>query len=183
MATLTTAYIVLACYGLLLAFGLLVNPRAVRSFLIWLFNTRLLKRWHHIGEKVGSDLVAASDEYKAYDWRFWLKIIASTVIAWSARFFVVNGLLLAFSGGDLSFDLHLLAWGRQSVLFILMFVAITPGGSGLAEFSFVQVLSDICPNPPGAGTLAFLWRLIGFYPYMLLGAWLVPRWIRRIKRK
>ena len=180
ITTMIFTYVILAAYGGLLAFGLFLNPKAVRRFLIWLFHTRLLRRWAETGEKTGNDLVYASDEFKKYGTVYWLKVVASTIIAWSARFMVLNILLMMFSPTMIPFSTHLLAWGRQSVLFILMFVAFTPGGSGLAEFSFMQIMSDLCPDPPGSGMIAFLWRIISFYPYMLLGIWLLPRWIKRV---
>lgn len=178
--TMWTAYTILALYGLLLVFGIFINPNAVKRLLVWLFNTRLLRRWHHLGEKVGADLVIASQEFRDKKLGYWLKVVGSTIVAWASRFMVLNILFMTFAPNGLSFYEHLLAFGRQSVLFVLMFVAITPGGSGLAEFSFMEVLNDICPSPPGCGLLALLWRAIGFYPYMLLGIWLLPRWLHRI---
>ncbi|MBX7243581.1 MAG: flippase-like domain-containing protein [Bacteroidia bacterium] len=180
ISTMIFTYIILALYGGLLAFGLFLNPKAVRKFIYWLFNTRLLRRWAEAGEKTGNDLVTASETFRGYGFGYWMKVIGSTVLGWSSRFMVLNILLIMFSPGVLPFSTHLLAWGRQSVLFILMFVAFTPGGSGLAEFSFIEIMDDICPDPPGSGMIAFLWRIVGFYPYMLLGVWLLPRWIKRI---
>lgn len=182
--TMWTAYTILALYGMLLVFGIFINPNAVKKLLIWIFNTRLLRRWHHLGEKVGEDLVIASQEFRDKTFSYWLKVVGATIIAWASRFLVLNILFLTFAPHGLNFAEHLLIFGRQSILFVLMFVAVTPGGSGLAEFSFMQVLSDLCGNfPGGCGLLALLWRAIGFYPYMLLGIWLLPRWIRRIYGK
>lgn len=180
LTTMIFTYIILALYGGLLAFGLFLNPKAVRKFIYWLFNTRLLRRWVEAGEKMGNDLVLASEAFKEYGFGYWVKVVGSTILAWGSRFMVLNILLTMFSPKMLPFSTHLLAWGRQSVLFILMFVAFTPGGSGLAEFSFIEVMDDICPDPPGSGMIAFLWRVVGFYPYMLLGIWLLPRWIKRV---
>ncbi len=180
LSTMIITYLVLTLYGGLLAFGLFINPGAVSRFISWVFRTRLLRKWAKVGEKTGNDLVNASIEFKQYDKKYWLKVIGSTILAWSSRFLVLNLLIQMFSSGMVPFDTHLLVWGRQSVLFILMFVAFTPGGAGLAEFSFIEIMDDLCPTPPGSGMIALLWRMIGFYPYMLLGIWLLPRWIKRV---
>ncbi|GAB4426597.1 MAG: hypothetical protein OHK0039_44630 [Bacteroidia bacterium] len=31
--------------------------------------------------------------------------------------------------------------------------------------------------------LASIWRLISYYPYLLLGVFLLPRWLRRVYRR
>lgn len=173
-------YAFLAGYVALLGFGLIVNPHLIKRFLIWIFRFSWLHKWQHIGEKTGNDLIEASNEFKDKGVGYWLKLLGSTAVAWISRFLVLNGLLLAFSPVSLTFAQHSLAFGRQSALFLMMFAALTPGGSGIAEFLFSQLLSDMCPNPPGAAAMALLWRVVGFYPYMLLGAWLLPRWIHRV---
>lgn len=173
-------YAVLAVYVALLGFGLIINPHLIKRFLLWIFSIKWLKKWQHIGEKTGDDLIFASTEFKDKGLSYWGKLLLGTAIAWISRFLVLNTLLVAFSPVSLSFTQHSLAFGRQSALFLLMFAAVTPGGSGIAEFLFSQLLSDMCPNPPGAAGMALLWRVVGFYPYMLLGAWLLPRWIHRV---
>lgn len=173
-------YVILAGYVAILGFGLLVSPYLIKRFLIWVFSAKWLHKWHHLGEKTGDDLIAASEEFKGKGNMYWVKLFGSTAIAWISRFLVLNGLLVAFSPVALTFAQHSVAFGRQSALFLMMFAAITPGGSGIAEFLFSHLLSDICPNPPGDVAMALLWRVVGFYPYMLLGAWLLPRWIHRV---
>ncbi|MFN0200876.1 MAG: lysylphosphatidylglycerol synthase transmembrane domain-containing protein [Bacteroidia bacterium] len=174
------AYSVLFAYNSLLFFGIFVNPYAVKRLIIWVFHWKLFKKWKHLGEKVGDDLIAASENYRNQPFSYWLQLILSTVFAWASRFFVLNCLLSAFSPEVISLSTHGLAFSRQFVLFVLMFFAITPGGSGFAEVFFIQILDSMCPTPPGGGSLALIWRLIGYYPYMLLGIWLLPRWIHRV---
>ena len=180
MAFFWSIYAVLAGYVGILGFGLIGNPQVIKRFLMWIFRAKWLRKWEHLGEKTGDDLIAASAEFKGKGLGYWAKLLVSTAIAWTARFLVLNGLLIAFSPISLTFAQHSLAFGRQSALYLMMFAAITPGGSGIAEFLFSQLLSDMCPNPPGAAGMALLWRVVGFYPYMLLGIWLLPRWIHRI---
>jgi len=64
-------------------------------------------------------------------------------------------------------------------MWIMMLVSPTPGGSGFSEFVFSEYLSDFMPQVAGiAIIIAFVWRLITYYPYFIIGAFVVPRWIQ-----
>ena len=69
--------------------------------------------------------------------------------------------------------------GRQLVMWLVMLVTPTPGGSGMAEYLFGQLLSDFIANGSLALSLAFVWRLISYYPYLLIGSIVLPRWMGR----
>jgi uncharacterized protein (TIRG00374 family) len=68
-------------------------------------------------------------------------------------------------------------FARQLVMWILMLVTPTPGGSGVAEFTFDIFLGDFIPITGFAIALALLWRMITYYPYLLIGALMMPKWI------
>ena len=46
------------------------------------------------------------------------------------------------------------------------------------EFMFSDFLSEFIPHGLSA-TLGLLWRLISYYPYLFIGAIILPRWIRK----
>jgi uncharacterized protein (TIRG00374 family) len=58
-----------------------------------------------------------------------------------------------------------------------MLISPTPGSSGVAEFAFSGFLKEFIPLGL-VGALALLWRLISYYPYLFIGAAILPRWIR-----
>ena len=60
----------------------------------------------------------------------------------------------------------------------MMLVSPTPGGSGFAEYVFKEFLSSYIPVGGGIA-LALLWRLISYYPYLLIGAIVIPKWINK----
>jgi uncharacterized membrane protein YbhN (UPF0104 family) len=68
-------------------------------------------------------------------------------------------------------------------MWIMQLIAPTPGGSGFAEYIFTRYLGDLIPmnDIAMAGSvaiaLAFIWRLVSYYPYLILGALIVPKWI------
>jgi len=66
-----------------------------------------------------------------------------------------------------------------AVMWLVMLVTPTPGGSGMAEYLFGELLQDFIRNGALALSLAFLWRLISYYPYLLIGSILLPRWLRK----
>ena len=72
---------------------------------------------------------------------FWIKAFVATFLGWTARFWVVNFLILAF----VAVDDHLLIYGRQLVMWVIMLISPTPGGAGIAEFAFNGFLKDFIP--------------------------------------
>jgi uncharacterized protein (TIRG00374 family) len=79
---------------------------------------------------------------------------------------------------------HLLIFARQLVTWIMMIISPTPGGSGFAEVILGRYITDIIPVDPAlAGSIAIamaiIWRFISYYPYLVIGAIIVPGWIER----
>ncbi|MFN3939549.1 MAG: lysylphosphatidylglycerol synthase domain-containing protein, partial [Chitinophagales bacterium] len=70
-------------------------------------------------------------------------------------------------------------YARQFVVWMLMLIPATPGGTGIAEISFSALMCDYT-SPALAPIMALLWRIISFYPYLILGIAILPRWIRRV---
>ena len=64
-------------------------------------------------------------------------------------------------------------------MWIMMLVSPTPGGSGFAEFVFKEYLGEFLPGAGLAVMMAMLWRLVTYYPYLLAGVFIVPRWVAR----
>jgi len=77
---------------------------------------------------------------------------------------------------------HFLIFARQLVTWIMMIISPTPGGSGFAEIILGRYISDALPvDPLDAGSIALamaiIWRIISYYPYLIIGASIVPGWI------
>jgi uncharacterized protein (TIRG00374 family) len=161
--------------SLLLSYGVFLNPEGFKKLLLQLFRWKVLKKWFSKMEKVGDDIITASKELKREPFSFWAKAFGATLLSWTARFWVVNFLLLAFTPvGD-----HLLVYGRQLVMWVIMLVSPTPGGAGVAEFAFQGFLSDFTPVGL-AGLLAILWRLFSYYPYLIIGFFILPKWLKKV---
>jgi uncharacterized protein (TIRG00374 family) len=66
-----------------------------------------------------------------------------------------------------------------------MFLRIspTPGGSGVAEWAFGELLADFSTQVVLLGSMAILWRMISYYPYLIIGSIVLPRWLKRSSNK
>ncbi len=171
-------------YTVILTYGLFFNPRGLKFLLLWVFRLPIIRKWRPDANESGTDLITASDEFKHWPFKKWLKAFIATAFSWTSRYWVANSIIISFFGFKyLNFDDNLLVFGKQLVMWIMMLVSPTPGGSGFAEYVFKEFLNGIVPE--GAGiTLAFLWRVVSYYPYLFIGMIIVPRWIRKrfIKR-
>jgi glycosyltransferase 2 family protein len=57
-------------------------------------------------------------------------------------------------------------------------VSPTPGGSGVAEWAFGELLTTFASSAALLGAMAVIWRLISYFPYLLIGSVLFPRWLK-----
>ncbi len=130
--------------------------------------------------QTGQDIELAARVYRKASFLFWLKVFFSTAGSWLSRFLVINALLQAFI--SLGLLQHLLVLGKQLVLWLLMRVSPTPGGSGIAEYAFGELLADVGGSMLLITILALLWRLISYFPYLFIGAFLLPRWIKQTEK-
>jgi uncharacterized protein (TIRG00374 family) len=159
---------------LLLSYGLFINPRGLRWFIIKVFSLPILRRWKQGAIKTGEDVVASAGELQHKRVGFWLKSFGCTVLSWTSRYWVVNALFLAF----FAVHDHFLIFARQLVMWIMMLVSPTPGGSGFAEYVFKEFLGDLIPIAGMVVVLALLWRFITYYVYLILGVIVLPSWVR-----
>lgn len=167
---------------LVLSYGLFWNPKGLGRLIVRLFSTRLLRRWKDGAVKTANDLRSSSREIKKYKFSFWLKAFAATSLSWTSRFLVANAIIMAF----VTISDQLLVFGRQLAMWVPMIVSPTPGGAGFAEYIFTGFLGDVISGQTLGMTaiIALLWRSVTFYPYLLIGILIIPRWLaRQVKGK
>ena len=179
----TIGYTVKFIFVGLIAYGLFISPKAIHRLLQQIFRIRFLRRWQNKADDTGKNIVESSAVLKQQGFLFWLKSFFASFLSWTARYLVVNFLLLALLSSlnseayvsALSFSEQLLLFARQLVMWIMLLVMPSPGGSGFAELIFSDYLSNIIPLGY-VGLMALLWRMITYYPYLIIGAFLVPKW-------
>ena len=168
-------YCITCLLAVIITFGVFINPTAIKGLLLKIFRLKWLRRWNSKIEKIGDDIILTSKELKGKPFSYWLKAFVSTMLSWTARFWVVNFLILAFTPvGE-----NMLIYGRQLVMWVIMLISPTPGGSGIAEFAFQGFLAEFTPIGL-AGLLAVLWRLLSYYPYLFIGALVLPKWLKKV---
>ncbi len=174
-----TGYSLKLAYTIVIAYGLFVNPRGLKFLLLWIFKLPIIRKWRPNANESGTDLILTSNEFKNWSIKNWLKAFVATSLSWISRYWVVNTLIIALLGINyISFSDHILVFGKQLIMWIMMLVSPTPGGSGFAEYVFKEFLAGFIPNGTGVA-MAFMWRIISYYPYLIIGAIVIPPWVRR----
>lgn len=166
-------------FTVFLSYGLFINPRGLKWLLLWFFSLPVLRRWRKEAGDAGSEIIISSKELTKQPFKFWLKAFGATAFSWTSRYWIVNAIFMAFF---LVPD-HFILYARQLAAWIMMLVSPTPGGSGFSEYLFIQYFGDLIPiaqemKDSFAAMLALLWRLISYYPYLIIGAIIFPKWIK-----
>ncbi|MEF2229220.1 MAG: lysylphosphatidylglycerol synthase transmembrane domain-containing protein [Candidatus Cardinium sp.] len=163
-------------YNLVMVIGVFVNPKLLKWILMGITTIGFLKRWRRSAYQLSKDIIVTSHEFRGRSPIFWSKILLCTFLTWMVRYALLNCLMATYC--PISFGQHLAIWGRQIVMWVLMLLPVSPGGSGIAEFWFQKFFEPML----GDYTLliALLWRICTFYLYLVLGAILLPKWIYRV---
>jgi uncharacterized protein (TIRG00374 family) len=74
---------------------------------------------------------------------------------------------------------HLVVFARQLILWVFMVVSPTPGGSGVTEYAFKEYYGDVFSSASAIIFVTFVWRMISYYLYLLLGILVIPKWISK----
>ncbi|HLN54214.1 MAG TPA: lysylphosphatidylglycerol synthase transmembrane domain-containing protein [Lentimicrobium sp.] len=181
MGIFTLGYLLIAFITFLLAYGVFINPEGLRWLLIKVTKLRILRRFHEAAGHTGDQILEASAEFRSKSLGFWLHAALATAFSWTARFMVVNFLIAGFTYIPAIGD-HLLIMARQLMMWVIMLVSPTPGGSGIAEFFFPVFLREFIAGTERDITMivALAWRLLTYYPYLIIGALVLPFWLKRV---
>lgn len=168
-------YIYLACLALFITTSVFVFPHLFGKVVRYFFRFKLIRRWKGRANRMSRDLIVSSKELKGQPLSYWLKAFLFTFLAWTARFFIINCLIMAFMPGVDYLQLYV----RQLLMWVVMLVSPTPGASGIAEWIFSDylgmfVIAGLAP------VLALIWRFLTFYYYLVAGSLVLPVWVRRV---
>jgi glycosyltransferase 2 family protein len=171
-----SSYGLYAIYSLVMALALFYRPRVFKWVLVKLFSIKWLRKWKYDAHEYGNQIMEASKELKGKTLKYWFPIVLATIFIWSSRYLMLNALIAAYD--SLTLSEHLLVFARQVIMWIVMMISPTPGSSGTAEFFFSQFFNEFL----GGYTFvtSIMWRLLSYYPYLLLGAIFLPRWVKQV---
>ena len=170
------SYGLYASYSLVMAAALFYRPRVFKWVLIKIFSIKFLRKWKHDAQEYGNQIIEASKELSGKTRQYWLPIIGATIFIWTSRYLMLNALVAAFVPMD-AMD-HVIVFARQVIMWIVMMISPTPGSSGTAEFFYGQFFSQFLEQYTFVTSIA--WRMLSYYPYLILGAIFLPRWIRQV---
>lgn len=168
-------YALISAWTLILFLGILVKPQGVHRFLNWVFSMKLLRRWAGKVDELGVNMESTGRDLRHRSFRWWLKTFGATTLSWCSRYLVVNALFLAFVPAAS----QLIVFGRQFVVWVVLMASPTPGGSGVSEWLFTTYYGDLIHSAGMALVIALFWRIISYYVYLIVGACIVPGWVKR----
>lgn len=176
-------YAIIIAVTLTILLSILINPNLTKKLILKIYTIKLLKKWKGSAERFGNELIATSEELKGKSFKYWLYSFLLTTFSWTARYLVLNCLILALNP-DLGIHLmqQIQVYAEQLMMWVIMLVSPTPGASGIAELSFSAFFKDYFPLNSHAA-VAVLWRSISYYPYLIIGLIVLPVWVAKVERK
>ncbi len=155
--------------------GILARPEWLEKAVVWLFGLRWLRRWQSGARGMMDNMKATSSWVKTRSRRWWLEVFGATTLSWFSRYFVVNALFWGFVPSASG----LLVFGRQFVVWVVLMISPTPGGSGVSEWLFTNYYGDLIGDLSVALVIAMIWRILSYYLYLFTGACLAPSYFRK----
>jgi glycosyltransferase 2 family protein len=174
------SYICMAIYGAFFFYGLFANPLLIKKLLTGITSLPFLKRWKPKAEKLGDEIILASEDMRNIGWKQHLAAFGCTITAWTCKFFLISCLIYGIGNTTLGWSNELLLYARLEAMFVILAFSPSPGGAGFVEATFHPFLMDFIPDKGVAIVIALVWRLMSYYAYLAAGAIIVPNWIRKV---
>lgn len=171
-------YAGICVYTLMLFMGIIAYPRWVSHKIKQMFMWRWLRRWRRGAFEMADNMIHTSIELRTRSRRWWLNVFGATTLSWFSRYLVVNALFWGF----VPEASPLLIFARQFVVWVVLMVSPTPGGSGISEWLFTEYYGDLIGSASVALILALTWRLLSFYLYLIVGSVLLPSYFGKTKK-
>ncbi len=166
------SYTSIALYTAFMLSALLFFPKTIRKLLEGLMSIRILRRWKEAVIQQSDELILASLELKGQSIKYWLALFFFTYVVWILKYFLVNTWVMGFV--DVRIGDHLLMIGRHLIMWVVMLVSPSPGNAGTAEYIYPIFYDEFAY--PYTFLSSILWRLATYYPYLIIGVFLIPKW-------
>lgn len=170
-------YAGIVIWAAILFTGILARPEWLERTVVKLFSLRWLRRWKKGAVKMTSGMRATSTWVKGQSRRWWLNVFGATTLSWFSRYLVVNALFFGFVPAAS----QLMVFGRQFVVWVVLMISPTPGGSGVSEWLFTNYYGDLIGDLSAALVIAMIWRVVSYYIYLVAGTCLLPSYFRKRK--
>lgn len=168
-------YLSMMLYAGVLAYGVLINPLALKKMVSMVFNLPFLRRHKERAEKETIGLVEASIELRSKSYTFLLKGFFISSLAWLARIWIATIVVLSFVPADVAHSFL-----RSLAMHLAGLIMPTPGGSGGLEGLFVLFQGPFMAEVDYfIGISVFIWRFIGYYLTFALGMFAVSWYVNK----
>lgn len=173
------SYGLIAIYTLIMSYGLFAKPRAFKWILLKSTSFKYFVKWKTKASEYGDQIITASAELRGKSSKYWISISLITIVIWCARYLTLNTIVSAFT--SITIGDHLVIFSRQVIMWIVMLISPTPGSSGTAEYFFIPFFQEYLGDYTFIS--AIFWRSVTYYPYLILGALVLPRWLKKVFSK
>lgn len=173
-------YVCLLAYAGLLAYGVLVNPTAIKKVIKFVFRLPFLRRMKDKVEVEAENLEDSAQQLGQKPFSFLLKAFFLSTMSWVARIALPTIVVLSLLPAP-----EVLSVLRSLAMNLAFLVVPTPGGSGGVEGLFVLFQGPLISREGFIGLAVFLWRVISYYISIGLGmmatTWYVNQKVVEIK--
>ena len=178
------SYSLIFIYTTIMGFGVLVNPNSFRVLLKKITYWSFLRKLRPNANKTGNEILIASNQLRGKTKRYWVKAIGSTFIIWTARYLMLNFLISTWSG-SMDFHEQISILSKQVIMWITLLISPSPGGAGFAEYFMGEIFenSTFVISATFITSLTIIWRLFTYYAYLGTGAFILPKWMKRVMIK
>jgi uncharacterized protein (TIRG00374 family) len=173
------SYALIAVYTLIMSYGLFAQPRAFKWILLKITGLKWFKKQRTKAGEYGDQIITASAELRGKSSKYWITISLITIVIWCSRYLTLNTIVSAFT--TISLGDHVVIFSRQVIMWIVMLISPTPGSSGTAEYFFIPFFQEYLSEYTFIS--AIFWRSVTYYPYLLLGALVLPKWLKKVFSK
>jgi glycosyltransferase 2 family protein len=184
MVYFVTIYFLMLAYSSVFFYGIFIDPSKMKAALRGVTALPLLKRFREKAMILGDDLIITSAELRQKPLSYHFQAFLATAFSWSFRFLLLNFIMLAILPDiSKSFWDQFQLYARIETMFFVIAFSPTPGGAGLIELLFNGFMSDYVSNTTSTTIISTIWRFLSYYIYLIVGAMIIPGWIRKIWRK
>lgn len=181
-ASMILVYVILLSYASILAYGVLVNPAAIKKVVKAVFKLPVLRRY---SEKINSEaenLESYAHQLRKKPISFLLKAFFFSTMTWLARIALPTIIILSLLPAP-----EVLSSLRSLAMNLAFLVVPTPGGSGGVEGLFVLFQGPLISRESFIGLALFLWRVISYYITIAIGmaatTWYINQQVVEITNK
>jgi len=179
MWTIIAYLVFLMSYTSLFAYATLFRPDMLSKVALKVFSFRFLRRFKErvVGEMKEFEIRAAVLRRQKSD--FFLRGFLLTTGTWLARFGLVVFIIWSFVP---SVDLLLLTM-RSIAMSMGSLIMPTPGGAGGIEGLYALFFGNLLPDTAMLAPSLLLWRVMGYYIFLVFGISLSTRHLQRVVKK